>query len=376
MKICLINNLFWPLARGGAEKIVKNYADSFKEAGHDIFIISTKPSKMEIKNRLGYNIYYLNSWYYSLSERDIVLRFIWHILSLINCSNYFAVARILKKENPDLVITHNLMGIGCLISVYLRKYRIKHVHVLHDIQLLHPSGLINCFDKNKINGVCAKIYQKINKLLLSSPGIVVSPSLWLLSEYKKRGFFLESKKMIVRNFCKKIENSDLIERKSKQFLFVGQIEKHKGVLNLVKAFFLIKDEGARLVIAGDGGDVFELKKLIKGDKRIKYVGGVGSDKVSELMRESSCLVVPSVCYENSPTVIYEAFLENLPIIASRVGGIPELIKGEYLFDPVNKSSIARKMDVFLDNTDVKSNEYYLFENSSSDFSRSMLDILV
>jgi len=63
------------------------------------------------------------------------------------------------------------------------------------------------------------------------------------------------------------------------------------------------------------------------------------------MRRSDCLVVPSFCYENSPTTIYEANKIGLSVIASRLGGIPELIerKDDFLFEPKNKEDLISKM---------------------------------
>ena len=52
-------------------------------------------------------------------------------------------------------------------------------------------------------------------------------------------------------------------------------------------------------------------------------------RLSEQYSKADYLIVPSLCYENSPTVIYEAFSIGLPVIASKIGGVSELVKNEY-----------------------------------------------
>ena len=64
----------------------------------------------------------------------------------------------------------------------------------------------------------------------------------------------------------------------------------------------------------------------------------------------SLTIVPSLCYENSPTVIYESLVAGTPVLASNIGGVGELIiEGEngYIFKPGNEEDFLKKMEVFL-----------------------------
>ena len=67
--------------------------------------------------------------------------------------------------------------------------KIKHVHILHDIQLIHPSGLMFYGQEEKIEKWSIKIYLKITRFLFSSPDYVISPSKWLLHMHDKNNFF-------------------------------------------------------------------------------------------------------------------------------------------------------------------------------------------
>jgi glycosyltransferase involved in cell wall biosynthesis len=211
MKICLISNLYPPITRGGAEKIAQTAADGLKKAGHEVFVISTKPwgGRKSLKPTTSdeggikiYRFYPLNIFYYLNDYKHHALwRMKWHFLDMFNLQSARVVKNILKKEKPELVMTHNLKGIGFLIPRAINKLGIKHIHTLHDVQLAVPSGLII---KGRENNWQQKIflrkwYEAICRRLFGSPDVVVSPSKWLLEFYIKKGFFKNSKKIVLPN---------------------------------------------------------------------------------------------------------------------------------------------------------------------------------
>lgn len=356
MKVCLINNLYKPYVRGGAERVVELIADGWREAGHEVFVITTKPifKKLEITN-VKYKIYNISALYYNLDQLPKILRFFWHTLDMFDVGSYWQIKSILIKEKPDIVITHNLKGIGYLIPIVIKNINIKHIHTLHDIQLLHPSGLMIYSQEKKINSRLAKIYSCLCLWLFNSITVVISPSDWLLSEHVKRGFFKKAKKIILPNpTCQQIffpVSKEKSEKVSKEFhiLYVGQIEKHKGILFLIKTFNKLPGKlGAskcKLIIVGDGSKIKKAKELAQKNNNIKFIGQQKADDVKRLMKESNCLLVPSLCYENSPMVIYEALSIGLPVVASRLGGITELIHnfGGILFKPGREKDLASKI---------------------------------
>ena len=121
-------------------------------------------------------------------------------------------------------------------------------------------------------------------------------------------------------------------------LYVGQVSKHKGVHILINAFQQLKYKNILLHIVGKGADVDEFKNIAESDSRIIFHGFVPDEVLMQLYQKSNLLVVPSIWYDNSPTVIYESFMNGTPVIGSRIGGIPELIetgKNGFLFEPGN-----------------------------------------
>jgi len=348
MKVCLINNLYNQYARGGAEAVVKNIENE-AEKENEVFVITTSP--FSVGDKKEGNVYFLKSMFHSLNKIPFILRIGYHVWDTFNFINYFKIKKILKKEIPDVVMTHNLKGIGFLIPRLIKSLKIKHIHTLHDIQLLHPSGLMFYGEEKKINSISAKVYQFINKKLFALTDIIISPSKWLLDEHSVKGFFKNATlKVIPNSFSKEDNNKKEIKEKNNstfKFLYVGLLSKHKGVHILIDAFRQLEKlnfNNIKLELIGDGDLMAEIKDKIVNHK-IEILGRMSNDKVKHKMSQSDCLVVPSICYENSPTVIYEAIACSLPVIASDIGGIPELIdsiKG-IKFQPNNELDLVNKM---------------------------------
>ena len=334
MRICLINNLTSDFGRGGAAVVMEEAGKKLKEEGNEVVMISSHSCrKPEIRIWNGFKNFRLPSLYADLERLPAFLRIFWHLWDMFDLPTAWKIEQILKEEKIDFVITHNLKGLSYLTPRAIRRTGSRHEHVLHDIQLLHPSGLMFYGKEKVIESLPAKIYSRLNRALFGSPEKVLSPSGWLLKLHTDRGFFKGSEREVRPNFPS--HKSDPLKRDKDRpfrFLFIGQLEKHKGVLLLIEAFKSLRGRQAELWIAGQGTLERQAEKLAGGRVEIKFLGW-DAGKETDWMRQADCLVVPSLCYENSPSVIYKAKAAGLPVIASDLGGIPELVGKGSLFRP-------------------------------------------
>jgi colanic acid/amylovoran biosynthesis glycosyltransferase len=116
---------------------------------------------------------------------------------------------------------------------------------------------------------------------------------------------------------------------------IGRFIETKGFQHLIEALALLRRRGfeARLTLAGDGAWRGQLKALVKHfglQEFVRFPGFVPHDEVSGLLREADMLVMPSLLRADGagdglPTVIAEAFLHRLPVVASNVASIPDLV---------------------------------------------------
>lgn len=356
MKICLINSLYSPYFRGGAEVVVESIAQELQNLNHEVVIITLGRRNDLIKSdRLSvYRIKPFNVFsFLDINERPIWLRIFWHPLDVFNFSGYFQIKKILKSEKPDLVITHNLKGLGYLTPLAVKRSGIRHWHTLHDVQLSRPSGLI-IFGQEKPFLIIDKVYEKICRFLFASPELIISPSQWLYKFYRTRGFFSQSKKIILPNpvNIKRVDHpaEPVTEKKKIELIYVGQIVSAKGIKFLIEACRKLPQKNWHLTIVGSGQAEEEVREMIVGNNNFTFVGRVDSSKMIDYYRQADLTVVPSLCYENSPTVIYESLVANVPVIASDIGGIPEIVKdgfNGYTFATGNEKNFIEVLEHFL-----------------------------
>ncbi len=146
----------------GAEVIAEKMVAEYQAAGHEVFIISTKPKNEQMPDSNDH--YYLSSSFSKLSQWSTLHKLGWHLGQLLIPWHCQKIKQILNTRKPDLFVTHNLIGLSFCLPKILHQQHIRHEHVLHDIQLLHPSGLMYWGRENIISSPLAKIYQKFRHL--------------------------------------------------------------------------------------------------------------------------------------------------------------------------------------------------------------------
>jgi len=138
-----------------------------------------------------------------------------------------------------------------------------------------------------------------------------------------------------------------------QFCFLGNINFTKGLDILISAFNSIDNEKVKLNLYGEIGDTIYFKHLMKKIKknvRIKYQGKYRLKDLPKILAQTDVAVCPSRS-ENYPTVIRECLYSKVPVIATNVGGIPEIIKdgrNGLLFRASDPEDLAKKLHFFID----------------------------
>lgn len=343
MRIGIANNLFPPFSRGsGAEVIAEMNASDLRAAGHDVFMVSTKPHKEEARDSSDH--YFLDSAYFVLNKKPLPWRLAWHIGQLFFPWHLHKLNQILDERQPDLFITHNLMGIGFVLPRLLRVRGIRHEHVLHDIQLLHPSGLMYWGKEGLIKSLPAKIYQLTTRSVMMHAAKIISPSRWLLNIHQSCGFFTKQESAVEQNFNLIRKDTKLLNSPVR-FVFTGQLEKHKGLSLLLNAWqeANLPASVARLTIAGGGTLEKDIRQAAADLDNLDYAGLLSRDGIENLLTNADVVVVPSLVYENSPTSLWEAAVYGCRGLAADIGGIPEL--SPYLdltlFAPGDRHALAR-----------------------------------
>ena len=108
------------------------------------------------------------------------------------------------------------------------------------------------------------------------------------------------------------------------FLFVGRLEKPKGLQTLILIFR--RYFKAQLLIAGSGSYAPFLRQLAKSSHNIRFLGHLSEKELHPIYRQATALLVPALCMEIFALVVLEAFREKTPAVVNNLGSLPELIK--------------------------------------------------
>jgi glycosyltransferase involved in cell wall biosynthesis len=143
-----------------------------------------------------------------------------------------------------------------------------------------------------------------------------------------------------------------------KIVYIGRLirgkENDKGVRFLIEAAV---DLGMETLIIGDGPEKRLLEKQAQGYIHIEFAGPVPPGEIPSFLEQGFVLVLPSVYGEGLPNVILEAMAVGLPVIATNIAGIKDVIRhGEtgYLIEPGNVEEIKRHILLLNENPDLRS----------------------
>jgi len=146
----------------------------------------------------------------------------------------------------------------------------------------------------------------------------------LLEEFRRRRAFSAGRDVApeVQVMPNGVEILGRRDSEGEKLVYVGRLTRKKGVEYLISAMKLVRD--VDLLIVGDGSNGQRLEKMAHG-LRVEFAGGVPPERIYQYLKQAKIVILPSL-YEGLPNVILEAMSMGVPVIATRVGGVPDVIK--------------------------------------------------
>jgi glycosyltransferase involved in cell wall biosynthesis len=136
--------------------------------------------------------------------------------------------------------------------------------------------------------------------------------------------------------------------------YIGTLAWHKGVHVLLEAMRELPARACELRVFGDPRVFPEYTASLReraAGLPVRFMGAFDRDRVAEIYGQIDVLVVPSLWLENSPLVVHEAFMADVPVVAARIGGLPELVedgRSGLLYDPRSPAELAAALRRLLD----------------------------
>jgi glycosyltransferase involved in cell wall biosynthesis len=407
MKILIVSPHFPPRYIGGVEMYTKRLADMLLARGERPEVVAAErvditqsSMKVERESEFGYPVHRLSGPIVRERER-LGIGF-----DSPECER--AMNRIFDDSAPDLLHLHSGYLLGGPALAAARHRRIPVVVTLHDywficprITLTHPSGapcsgpesaakcawclatekrryampdtmlqgrlgrgVIATLTQSTVAPLAARlpsVRQLSTRLsvlldLLQSANVILSPSHFLRDQMIRAG--MPGSRIQVSRYGIEIVPVQRSRRSAESTLcvgYLGQVAPHKGVHVLIEAVRRMATDRLEARIYGDltrePGYVEHLRDLAAGDTRITFPGPYVRAQVYEILGGLDVIVVPSVWYENAPFVIQEAQASGVPVVASRLGGMRELVSDQengLLFEPGNANDLARQLQRFID----------------------------
>jgi len=259
--------------------------------------------------------------------------------------------RAILKEGFDVIHYHNisLLG-GAKILEY--GHAIK-LYTLHDYWLVCPTHALFKFNRAPCPRptycfFCTLVYKRppqwwrysgLMQKAVKNVDAFIAPS--FTSQYKHQQLGLNAHIVHFPNFVSLVDvgsstpnTFDSQPPEEPYFLFVGRLEKLKGLHTLIPLFQ--RYQKAQLWIAGTGSEGSSFRELTRGSTNIRFLGHQSGRRLQALYRRAAAVIYPSLNFQTglpqtsrgqgAPLVIMEAFSQKTPVIVSNLGGIPALIE--------------------------------------------------
>ncbi|MEN6521698.1 MAG: glycosyltransferase family 4 protein [Armatimonadota bacterium] len=377
MNILLCNKFYRPF--GGPETILFDCVREFTALGHNVI-----PFAMAHPDNVAspYSDYFVSNVDYNKKGAKGIRKLLNEATDLVYSTKARAqIEKLIADTHPDVAHAHNIYHqLSPSILVALKKAGIPTVMTLHDGKLVCASMLFlthgriceKCAGRKFYNAVlnkCVKDSYSASLLCFieetlhrwfriyeKNVDIFITPSHFLKSRMVENGRLKDEKVRVLPNYAN-VQGITPDYRPGDYGFFAGHVELYKGAGTLLEACRHIPDFEVRL--AGRGSFYENRKQIIEsmGLKNVIFLGFQTGVHLKQLFQKSRFVIVPSECYENCPMTILEAFAAGKPVIASRIGGIPELVKhgtDGFLFEPGNVDELAQCMKTLIDDPELAS----------------------
>jgi len=333
---------------GGAEVYAQTVVEAQRARGHEVSLFGASPEREEDVRGLR-----------------VIRRPLYDPARLVlDAAARNALLEYLERFRPEVVHVHNVFSVALELLEVLARAEVALVHTVHDFQLLCPNSWCvhgdgtpcpggagaKCFAhgcrQNYPYDAWGVLLSGLRQRLVSGwDALALAPSSYLVERLRANGW------RDVRRLPYFIDFPALPPGPARQpyeLLYVGRLEREKGVDVLLAALPALRAELPELTLTllGGGSQENALRQLageLRLGEAVRFTSGVPREELPRHYARAALCVLPSVWTENSPLVAYECLRAGLPMLGSRIGGIPELVEPDcgLTFTPRDPADLAR-----------------------------------
>jgi len=334
MKILVAHNTY--RERGGEDAVVEAEVALLRAFGHEVIEYRRDNAAITAASRLG-----------------LLRQTLWSHTAATD------IGDLIRRAGPHVIHCHNTFPLlSPAIYWAAAKAGVPVVQTLHNFRLLCAQAMLlrngrvceDCLGKLPWRAVIRKCYRDSaaqSAVLVGMLGLHRTIGSYrdkvtryiALSQFSRRKLIeggLPAKKIVVKpNFA---PAAPVYDGPRNGALFVGRLSPEKGLSVLAAALQAVPELTVNVIGSGP------LRSTLESNAQIRLLGQCTQEAVQSRMCEAEFLVMPSICYEQFPRTLVEAFGCALPVIASRLGPLAELIEHErtgLLFEPGSADDLAR-----------------------------------
>lgn len=325
MRVAMLHNRYRSGQPSGENNIVDQTAAFLRYSGHEVELYTQNSDDIALMRRKDRALLPFRSVWSFSDEHDLTFR--------------------LQERRPDLVHVHNTFPLfSPSVLRAAARLGLPVVATLHNFRLMCANGVLqrdggpceSCVGRIPWRGVVHGCYRdsRIQSLPLAT-GITVhqalktwqryvttliAPSEFVRSRYVAGGF--DPEQIVVKPHAVPPPAGAVRDGPGEAFVFLGRLTEEKGFADLLRAW---DPALGRLVVVGDGPLRAEADARAARDPSIQVFGAMPWADCMDVLRSARAVVVPARSYETFGLVVVEAFAHGVPVVASRIGALAELV---------------------------------------------------
>lgn len=357
MKVLLVNNLYAPMAVGGAERSVQSLAEGLTRSGYEVAVCTLGPETAPFQSSVnGVEVYRLPLanlyWPDAQEPRGAAAKLLWHAWDTYNPIMDGRIQSVLADFRPDLVHTHNLSGFSVVAMRATKRNGIPLVHTFRDYYLICPRnhlyrngrlcGERRCGDCRALSAARISVARNADAL--------VGISRYILDRHLAANLSARTgAHHVIYNGIDGWPSPPDGHRQPAdgaplKLGYLGRLHPTKGVHLLIELLANTQHLcPTELFVAGQGpADYVDQLKAMAVGAKVTFLGQVAPQ---DLFDKIHFLVVPSLWPEPFGRIVIESYAQGTPVIAASRGGLSELVDDAtgFLFDPDSPDDLAETL---------------------------------
>lgn len=358
MRILHVSMLYPPHIIGGAERSVALLAETQAAAGHEVIAACTTPGSFTEEERNGVRVFRMphetRFWAEEWPQHNGMERMWRKAMMPFNKGLRRHFEHVLDQVRPDIVHTHSMVDVSTSLWPAAAAKGYTVVHTLRDYDLMCVDGAM--YHGGKGCGIRCRVLSAPKKWHHRHLSAVAAISRDVLHRHVERSLFTtinDSLRQIIWNSAHLPGTGATYRRPHRlkepfTFGYLGRLTEDKGIGILIDAVRRMSpDLTFHVLVAGTSPLGLERFTDAARGLPIRFAGHV---EPLSFFEKIDTLIVPSVWAEPFGRIIIEAYSAGVPVLASRTGGIPDLIAGDkeqWLVPPGNAAILSDRMSAIL-----------------------------